>query len=116
MSLLSALIADGKAAAMSAEHFLGGVESEVAETVAPMIAHVRSAFVDELGYLSKQAWTAVKALVAASIEKNAAAHPNDPVGLIRAVFDDVAAQTPSIAAAGASLALHGVVTAMVAAL
>jgi hypothetical protein len=77
---------------------------------------VRSAFVDELGYLSKQAWTAVKALVAASIEKNAAAHPNDPVGLIRAVFDDVAAQTPSIAAAGASLALHGVVTAMVAAL
>ena len=116
MSIFSTIGSDLKSLGMTAEHFFGGLESEVADTMAPYVAKIRTAFTDELGYLVKAGWSDAKSAIAASITKFKSQYAGNPVGLIGAVFQDMVAQAPSALAAGEQLALHGLVSAMVAAL
>ncbi len=115
MGLFSTLESDAKSMVMSAEHFFGGLESEVADEIAPYVAKIRAAFTDELGYLTKDAWNATIAIVKAEVAKFQTQIATDPIGAISTVFSAVQAQLAADAKPAALLAIHGLVSALVAA-
>lgn len=114
MGLLATIEGDAKSMVMTAEHFFGGLESEVADLVAPYVAKIRTAFTDELGYLAKATLANAEAAIKKSITALAPAHAGDPIGLIQAVFADVLKQMPGVLGVTEQLALHGLVSAIVA--
>ena len=116
MSLFGKVEGAFKSLAMTAEHFFGGLENEVADTMAPYLAKIRVTFTDDLGYLMKGEWAYAKAAITDSIKRFAPQYAGNPIGLIGAVFQDLCAQAPSALSVAEQLALHGLISAMVAAL
>jgi hypothetical protein len=110
------LMHDGKGMVLDAEHYLASIEPEIASLVAPLVAKVRSAFSDELGYIAGQSLDAVKSVALKAVQAELPNHAGDPVALIHAVFADVLKAMPSILSAAEQLALHGLISALVAAL
>ncbi len=127
MGILATIEADASAAGKfvaqeagvmvaDAEHFFGALEGEVSDVLAPYVAKIRGAFADELGYLADKAWSDVVALVKSKVALLATNYPNAPLTLIQEVLKAVLAALPAELSALEQLALHGLVSACVAAI
>lgn len=116
MSILSAIAGGAKKMVMGVEQFFDQLEPEIANDAAPYLAKVRSAFVDEMGYIGGTALGDVKQMVSSAVKANASQLGKDPSGFIATVTKIVAGQMPGELSALEQLALHGLVSFAVAAL